>query len=184
MASVSAFTLIRIVIGVHFIVSYLLLTSPGNIVTNGVVKMLGESTGFAPLSMKSLESSPAVTAFAGILLGLLGFVDFTALASSATGGDASRIHWEIQAPSRLIAFMGLTAYTYIFKPHRTTRFVPLTAEEEKLAGLKTGAVFTWAFFEMVWWFWIYIKLREEKRDAQLRLAQQAAEKEAMENNYM
>ena len=104
--------------------------------------------------MKSIESSPAVTAFAGILLGFLGFVDFTALASSAAGGDASREHWEIQAPSRLIAFMGLTAYTYIFKPRRTTRFVPLTAEEERLAGLKTGAVFTWAFFEMVWWFWV------------------------------
>ncbi|RPB28674.1 hypothetical protein L211DRAFT_777988 [Terfezia boudieri ATCC MYA-4762] len=154
MAFISAFTLIRIVIGVHFIVSYLLLTSPGKIVTNGVVLMLGESMGFAPLPMKSLESSPAVTAFAGLLLGFLGFVDFTSLASSAAVRDVSREHWEIQAPSRLIAFMGLTAYTYIFKPRRTTRFVPLTAEEEKLAGLKTGAVFTWAFFEMVLWFWV------------------------------
>lgn len=104
--------------------------------------------------MKSLESSPAATAFAGLLLGFLAFVDLTALTSSTARGDASREHWEIQAPSRLIVFMGLTAYTYVFKPSRTTRFVPLTAEEERLAGLKTGAVFTWAFFEMVWWFWV------------------------------
>ena len=46
MAFISAFTLIYIVIGFHSTVSYLLLTSPGKIATNGVVQMLGESMGF------------------------------------------------------------------------------------------------------------------------------------------
>ena len=99
-----------------------------------------------------MESSPAVTAFAGVLLGLHAFVDLVDLAASAAA--ARRDRWEVQAPSRFMAFMALTAYTYVFKHRRTTRFVPLSAEEEKLVGVKTGVVFTWAFFEMIAWFWV------------------------------
>lgn len=98
-----------------------------------------------------MESSPAVTTFAGVLLGLLAFVDLVDLMAPTA---AWRDRWEVQAPSRFMAFMALTAYAYIFKHRRTTRFVPLSAEEEKLAGVKTGVVFTWAFFEMIGWFWV------------------------------
>ena len=98
-----------------------------------------------------MESSPTVTAFAGILLGLFAFVDVVDLAASAA---AWRDRWEVQAPSRFMAFMAFTAYTYVFKHRRITRFVPLSAEEERLAGVKTGVVFTWAFFEMIAWFWV------------------------------
>ena len=97
--------------------------------------------------------------------------------------------------------MLLAAYTYVFKPRRSSRFKPMSVEEESLAGIRTGTVFTWAFFEMLVWFWVilekaplasgianqfhlgrqvYVKLREERRDAQLRLAQQMAEKQRME----
>ena len=39
-------------------------------------------------------------------------------------------------------------------------------------------VFTWAFVEMITWFWIFVTLREERRDLVQRMfAKRAAEEE-------
>jgi hypothetical protein len=34
--------------------------------------------------------------------------------------------------------------------------------------LKNRVLFTWAFVELITWFWIYNTLREERREAALR----------------
>lgn len=102
------------------------------------------------MSTDSLVSSPSATSFVGLLFGLIAFSDISALGS----GEAARRHWDIQAPSRLAFFMGLSAYTYIFKPRWNNRFEDMSIQEERIAGVKTGLVFTWAFFELVTWFWV------------------------------
>ncbi|KAF8453759.1 increased loss of mitochondrial DNA protein 1 [Kalaharituber pfeilii] len=176
MAILSAYNLIRALTGFHLTLAYVALTTPEKLATHPVVTLFGESMGFSPVSADSLVSSPSATSFVGLLFGLIAFSDMSALGS----GEAARGHWDIQAPSRLAFFMGLSAYTYILRPRRNNRFEEMSIQEEQIAGVRTGLVFTWAFFELVTWFWVYIRLREERRDAQLRLAQEVAEKERLE----
>jgi hypothetical protein len=35
-------------------------------------------------------------------------------------------------------------------------------------------VFTWAFVEMITWFWVFVTLREERRDMAMRIAERRA----------
>jgi hypothetical protein len=41
-------------------------------------------------------------------------------------------------------------------------------------GLKNRVFFTWAFVEMITWFWVFVTLREERREAALKMAQRRA----------
>jgi Increased loss of mitochondrial DNA protein 1 len=41
-------------------------------------------------------------------------------------------------------------------------------------GLKNGVFFTWAFVEMITWFWVFVTLREERRDIAMRIAERRA----------
>ncbi|MCJ1252038.1 hypothetical protein MMC30_009276 [Trapelia coarctata] len=43
-----------------------------------------------------------------------------------------------------------------------------------LSALSNGLVFTWGFVEMVWWFWVFVTLRDERREMSAR---KAAERE-------
>jgi len=92
--------------------------------------------------------------------------------------EISSYHWGSQAPIRLTLFFLLTFYTYSFSSTS-----PLYAEKGYVAGgwgegLKNRVVFTWAFVEMITWFWIFVTLREERRDLVQRMfAKRAAEEE-------
>ena len=44
-------------------------------------------------------------------------------------------------------------------------------------GLKNRVVFTWAFVEMVTWFWVFVTLREERRELANKIAQRKAAEE-------
>jgi len=37
-----------------------------------------------------------------------------------------------------------------------------------LGALSNGLVFTWGFVEMVWWFWVFVTLRDERREMAAR----------------
>jgi hypothetical protein len=41
-------------------------------------------------------------------------------------------------------------------------------------GLKNRVVFTWAFLEMVVWFWIFVTLRDERRQFAIKVARRKA----------
>jgi hypothetical protein len=41
-------------------------------------------------------------------------------------------------------------------------------------GLKNRLVFSWAFLEMVTWFWIFVTLREERREFAVKVARRKA----------
>jgi hypothetical protein len=44
-------------------------------------------------------------------------------------------------------------------------------------GLKNRVFFTWAFVEMITWFWVFVTLREERRDVALRAQERRAAEE-------
>jgi hypothetical protein len=77
-------------------------------------------------------------------------------------------------------FGGLAFYSYAFSAssplYNSNRYYSSSWGE----GLKNRVVFTWAFLEMITWLWVFVTLREERRDFALR----AAEKRAAENEFL
>jgi hypothetical protein len=77
-------------------------------------------------------------------------------------------------------FGGLTFYTYVFSIssplYSSSVYTPSSWGE----GLKNRVVFTWAFLEMMAWFWAFVTLREERQ----ALARRVAERRAAEDDMM
>lgn len=46
-------------------------------------------------------------------------------------------------------------------------------------GLKNRVLFTWAFVEMITWFWIWTTLREERRDMLIKAQEKRAREEEL-----
>lgn len=46
-------------------------------------------------------------------------------------------------------------------------------------GLKNRVFFTWAFVEMITWFWVFVTLREERKEAAQRMLERRAREEGM-----
>jgi hypothetical protein len=46
-------------------------------------------------------------------------------------------------------------------------------------GLKNRLVFSWAFLELVTWFWIFVTIREERRELAIKAAQRRAAQDEM-----
>jgi hypothetical protein len=81
------------------------------------------------------------------------------------------------APVRLALFGCLAIYSYAFSSSS-----PLYASQnyQKSSwgeGLKNRVVFTWAFLEMMTWFWVFVTLREERREWAIRIQQKRAAEE-------
>ena len=67
----------------------------------------------------------------------------------------------------------MTAYTYIAKPggfaaERGT-YYGNSSGVGGVKGLANSVVFTWAFVELIYWFWIYSSLKEERKNAAARM---------------
>jgi hypothetical protein len=78
------------------------------------------------------------------------------------------------APVRLFLFGAIAFYSYTFSDSS-----PIYAQKTYHAsswgeGLKNRVVFTWAFVEMITWFWVFVTLREERRDIAMRIAERRA----------
>jgi hypothetical protein len=46
-------------------------------------------------------------------------------------------------------------------------------------GLKNRVVFTWAFVEMMAWFWVFVTLREERQQLAIKIAKRKAAEDDM-----
>jgi hypothetical protein len=83
------------------------------------------------------------------------------------------------APVRLLLFFIISGYSYAFSDkgpvYATKSYNPSSWGE----GLKNRVLFTWAFVEMITWFWVFVTLREERRDIAMRIAQRKAAEEDM-----
>ena len=69
--------------------------------------------------------------------------------------------------------MGLGIYSFAFSansPLMKGSYYPSGWGE----GLKNRVFFTWAFVELVTWFWIFVTLREERRELATRIAERRA----------
>lgn len=81
---------------------------------------------------------------------------------------------------RLFFFFLLAGYSYLFAGNS-----PLYAQKSYTAsswgeGLKNRVLFTWAFLEMMTWFWVFVTLREERAErARVLQAKAAAESDML-----
>jgi hypothetical protein len=79
-------------------------------------------------------------------------------------------YWGTQLPVRLLFLFSVTGYTYMSRPSPSTlpfgtgKFAPSSPAD----NLKNGLVFTWAFTETVFWFMVYLAIRDDSRKSAMR----------------
>ncbi|KAL1591441.1 hypothetical protein SLS60_011940 [Paraconiothyrium brasiliense] len=141
------------------------------IAEQNIVFLLGEAMQL-PTPREFLKPS-AATGFIAVLLAFLGITDLTALSMSE---EATEAYWGTQTPVRLAFLFGLTGYSYAFKQGG------IFASSGRGAGdhLKNSLVFAFGFVELTIWFWVFITLRDERRQRALRLL----EKRRAEQNML
>jgi hypothetical protein len=82
-------------------------------------------------------------------------------------------YWGAQNPVRLVFLFALTGYTFLFK--EGGMFGPARGLGRSLGPgsyLKNSVVFSWGFIELSVWFWIFITLREERRERARKIVEQ------------
>jgi hypothetical protein len=76
-------------------------------------------------------------------------------------------------------FGALSFYSYAFSAssllYESQTYHPSSWGE----GLKNRVVFTWAFLEMMTWFWAFVTLREERQSLAVRKAEKRAAEDTM-----
>jgi hypothetical protein len=84
------------------------------------------------------------------------------------------------APVRLVLFFIIAIYSYAFSSSSPMYASASYQSSSWGEGLKNRVIFTWAFVEMMTWFWIWTTLRDERRDLVQRMqAKMAAEEDMM-----
>ncbi|KAL8808350.1 MAG: hypothetical protein Q9182_000170 [Xanthomendoza sp. 2 TL-2023] len=172
MAIITSSGIIRALSLFHLSLSYFLITSPSTIVNQSLVFILGAAMRLPTPSAFSVAS--ASTALAGLILALLALADLTACSSP---DEIFSYYWGSQAPIRCTFFFALTGYAYAFKPQGPIRGA--LHQASPWDNLNTSVVFTWSFLEMISWFWIFITLREERRELVMRKAERKRAEENM-----
>ncbi|TGZ85436.1 hypothetical protein EX30DRAFT_337796 [Ascodesmis nigricans] len=162
MPIVRAFTLIRLVTVAHIILGYYLIARPQKLAEINSIAIIGDAVGLQqPTS--HLWQNPLGAGFAGLALILLAVSDFVAVSSTE---ELARHYWGAQGPVRCLFFGSLTSYIYFMKPGRDKMYDQTTPQP-----IINSIIFSWAFFETVYWFWIYTNLREELAEARARITQ-------------
>ncbi|RKF82670.1 putative protein ilm1 [Golovinomyces cichoracearum] len=182
MAFISAVTIITSLSMFHITIAFFLLTSPSTIADQTLVFIIGEamklifnfcsiySSTIKPYNHGFESQSPPLAFLAAVFL-LLGVSDFVSVGQV---DQIIQLHWGIQAPVRLFLFFILTFYSFAFSRsspiYANTPYAPSLWGE----GLKNRIFFSWAFIEMIAWFWVYVTLREERKEMSLRLQERKA----------
>ena len=124
-------------------------------------------TYFQP-PIRGFDKPSGITALLAAVLCLIGVSDFTAASMTE---NVSLEYWGSQIPIRLVYFFLITGYTYLFKNDgsdtRGKSYKPSAGDH-----LKNGLIFSWGFVEILIWFWIYLGVREERRQAAARTLQE------------
>ena len=76
-------------------------------------------------------------------------------------------------------FFALAAYSFIFSPKSPIYKTSLYVRSSWGEGLKNRILFTWAFVEMITWFWVWTTLREERRDMLVKAQEKRAREEEL-----
>jgi len=179
MALITAGLIIRSISFFHILLAFFFLTSPITIANQTLVQVMGEAMG---LSLdRSFDRQSAPLAFLGAVFAIWGISD---LASMSLPEEISMYFWGAQAPIRITVFFTYTFYSYVFSsssPIHQSRsdgvirspYIPITWGE----GVKNSLFFTWAFLELICWFWVFLTVREERRELALRIQMRRAKEE-------
>ncbi|KAK1728218.1 increased loss of mitochondrial DNA protein 1 [Colletotrichum acutatum] len=180
MAIISAKTIITSLSLFHVTLAYFFLTNPATIADQAMVYVLGESMGMP--HARSFENRSPALAFLAVVLGILGISDLVTL--SMPEEVWLIYHWGTQAPTRMVMSFGFVLYTFLFGPSsplyggtskggsrfahpsvqsNNPRYTPSTWGGD---GLKNRVFLTFAFLEMLCWFWVWMTLREEQEEFQ------------------
>ncbi|KAF2474890.1 uncharacterized protein BDR25DRAFT_340567 [Lindgomyces ingoldianus] len=174
MGVVSAFTIIRALSFFHITLAFFFLTNPKIIADQNVVFLLGESMQLP--TPRDFNKPSAATAFIALLFAFLAISDLTSLSMSE---EVAESYWGTQTPVRLVFLFAVTGYTYIFKEGGA---FAERGQHSFQSGddLKNSIVFTWGFLELATWFWVFVTLRDERRQRAVRLI----EKRKAEHNTL
>lgn len=153
MAIISSFAIIRGLCLFHLTLAWYLLSAPRIVAEQNLVFLFGEAMRI-PEPTQFLKPNSA-TAFAAIILAFLGLSDLIAVSMDE---EIAFPYWANNIPLRLMFLIGLTGYTYVFKPAPGQTLFSHGVGDP----LKNRLVFTWGFFECTIWFWAYVTLRDEK----------------------
>ncbi|KAH8815249.1 increased loss of mitochondrial DNA protein 1 [Xylogone sp. PMI_703] len=170
----SAKTIISSLALFHITIGFFFLTSPGTIAEQSLVHILGDAMGLP--EARSFDIKSDSLAFLAAVLLVFGISDLIAVSLPE---EIGHYHWGSQAPVRLMVFLGLVIYSYSFSAS-SPLYDPSTYRESSWGeGLKNRVLFSWAFLEMVTWFWAYSTLREERREFLMREARRKADEDMM-----
>jgi hypothetical protein len=110
-----------------------------------------------------------VTAFVAVLFAFIGINDLTAASLPEEVFDG---YWGAQTPVRLVFLFALTGYTFLFKEGGLFGGAKGAGYSATPGSyLKNSVVFSWGFIELSMWFWIFITLREERRERARKIAE-------------
>jgi hypothetical protein len=123
-----------------------------------------------------MDKPSETSAFLAVILALLGVSDLTA--ANMTDGIALQ-YWLTNVPVRLTFLFIITGYAYLFKEDGLLGSGSM-ASTSIGEPLQNSLVFTFGFMEIAAWFWVFTKLREERR----QLAIQRAEKMKVEQDSL
>ncbi|MCJ1391154.1 hypothetical protein MMC18_004016 [Xylographa bjoerkii] len=151
----------------HLTVAYYLLTAPAKVAHHSFVVLIGASMGLPPPT--PLPPSTPTLPLAASLLSLVSISD---LAAAALPTEIYSYYFASQAPVRILFFFALEGWIYASKPGGMLYRVGAGG-----GGASTGLVFTWGFVELVSWFWIYVTLRDERREMLVKVQEKRAREE-------
>lgn len=166
MAIISSFAIIRGLCLFHLTLAWYLLSAPRIVAEQNLVFLFGEAMRIVRLPLISDDRYTLVltqwrkqpeptqflkpnsaTAFAAIILAFLGLSDLIAVSMDE---EIAFPYWANNIPLRLMFLIGLTGYTYVFKPAPGQTLFSHGVGDP----LKNRLVFTWGFFECTIWFWV------------------------------
>ncbi|CAG8973392.1 hypothetical protein HYALB_00000155 [Hymenoscyphus albidus] len=171
MGLISAKTIITSLALFHITLAYFFFTNPNVIADQSTVFIIGEAMGMP--HARSFEVTSPPLAFLAAIFFYTGVSDLVACSMQE---EIYVFYWGSQAPTRLLVLLGLTIYSYFFSStsplYASSTYTPGWGE-----GLKNRVFFTWAFLEVVTWFWVWVTLREERSEWVRRIAMNRAEEE-------
>ncbi|KAF2725575.1 hypothetical protein K431DRAFT_317556 [Polychaeton citri CBS 116435] len=174
MQLISSFTIIRAISIAHLTAAYFFLTAPKRVADQNVIFMLGESMRMQHVS--SMEKPNESSAFIAVILAFIAFAD---LAAASLNELAAFEYWLANVPVRLFFLFVVTGYSYLFKEGG---MLATGAKGKPGIGepLQNSLVFSWGFFELAMWFWVFTSLRDERREVARRLFERRKAEEDME----
>lgn len=96
---------------------------------------------------------------------LFAFIGISDLTAASLPDEVFDAYWGAQTPVRLVFLFALTGYTFLFKEGGVFNGAKgIGYASSPSSYIKNSVVFSWGFIELSMWFWIFVTLREERRE--------------------